>query len=93
MSIFNFASDLPDVEAIKIFRSDQSYKYISITKETTAKEGKKESKQFHQNQNLVVRLALREFGYAEDEIQGLTSDNEPQYSLSKVSCQVKTSKY
>jgi len=65
--------DLPDVEAIKIFRSDQSYKYISITKETTAKE--------------VVRLALREFGYAEDEIQGLTSDNEPQYSLSKVSCQ------
>jgi hypothetical protein len=77
MSISNFALDLPDVEAIKIFRSDQSYKYISITKETTAKE--------------VVRLALREFGYAEDEIQGLTSDNEPQYSLSKVSCQVKSS--
>lgn len=65
--------DLPDVESIKIFRSDQSYKYISITKETTAKE--------------VVRLALREFGYAEDEIKGLTADNEPQYSLSKVSCQ------
>ncbi|CAG5094555.1 Oidioi.mRNA.OKI2018_I69.XSR.g13661.t3.cds [Oikopleura dioica] len=65
--------DLPDVEAIKIFRSDQTYKYLSITKETTAKE--------------VVRMALREFGYAEDEIQGLTSDNEPQYSLSKVSCQ------
>lgn len=41
MSISNFALDLPDVEAIKIFRSDQSYKYISITKETTAKEGNK----------------------------------------------------
>ena len=31
--------DLPDVEAIKVFRSDQSHKYISITKETTAREG------------------------------------------------------
>ena len=47
--------DLPDIEAIKVFRSDQTYKYISITKETTARE--------------AVRSALLEFGFSEVESQ------------------------
>lgn len=48
-------SDLPDIEAIKVFRSDQTYKYISITKETTARE--------------AVRAALLEFGFTPQESQ------------------------
>ena len=47
--------DLPDIESIKVFRSDQTYKYIAITKETTARE--------------AVRAALIEFGFPEVENQ------------------------
>ena len=49
----SFYLDLPDIEAIKVFRSDQTYKYIAITKETTARE--------------AVRSALLEFGFSEVE--------------------------